>query len=186
MDDFSVALARIIVLQISHARDVKTMQYSSIDVLSSMLSKFILEVGHRSNREAHLNNRYEVSTNDILLALSSLNYSPRDLLKHLAAFEDIPFSVDVSSFPLHTDPFLVTSFSSPNDDAPTPSYVPSFLPSLPPKDLVLDSSIEGEPLLDTLEVKRVLRSSSSTNVERTDQEKELPGLDIVKSIFSWS
>ncbi|KAL0208954.1 hypothetical protein P9112_011541 [Eukaryota sp. TZLM1-RC] len=149
MDQYATSLARIVVLQVAHARGLKSIQFSSVKILADLLSKFIIDLGVRSSKEVSDESTDTITPKHIITVLTDIGLSPIDLLRHLSMYDDIPFAIEIPQFPNPTSEFIEASFKP---SALPSSYVPSFLPPIPSDAYLLDPRDDSVCMLEPTEV----------------------------------
>ncbi|KAL0212536.1 hypothetical protein RCL1_006162 [Eukaryota sp. TZLM3-RCL] len=181
MDHFISSIVRIVVLQLAHVRDVKSIQYSVVEVLSDILQQYIIELGSRAKGETDEDRI--VTATDVLMGLSSMSTTALDCLKHLSKYPDIAFAISLPPIPASNSAIMELSHEI---SADKPAYVPSFFPSPPSGD---DSFVNLPntvvPLASTEDMIKIQQYEKQL-ASRRRQHKARTGVEAIGEVFGFS
>jgi hypothetical protein len=128
------AVARVVVAQTARAQGFVGARASALDVLSSVLLRYLKEAGHLAHEAAEQAGRAQPALPDALRALGALGADVPRLMAQVqgcfdGALDEVPFAQPLARYPVRKRPRSAPSFRE-LGDAP-PAHVPGWAPALP-------------------------------------------------------
>ncbi|KAI4339600.1 hypothetical protein MLD38_024522 [Melastoma candidum] len=147
-DEYARGIAKVAVAQVCQNEGFQSFQQSSLETLSDVAVRYILEIGKMALLYANLAGRSQVNHFDIIHGLEDLSSVTgfngsseinrclansgvlQEISQYISDYEEIPFVYDVPRFPIDRDRKRPQSFLQIGVEPPV-EHIPEWLPAFP-------------------------------------------------------